>query len=169
MSFRCFAARRWTALLVLLAFLLPQLCPVPARAFFFGGVSIKDEKEMGHKFDVMVRSSLPVVEDPEVSQYVKYLLDRLVKALPPQPYSFKATVVLHNSLNAFAVPGGYVFVFTGMIMNLDREDELAGVLAHELAHVTQRHVAARLERAQYLTVGSLLLAIAGVAAGGPGV
>ena len=168
MSFRCFAARRWTALLVLLAFLLPQLCPVPARAFFFGGVSIKDEKEMGHKFDVMVRSSLPVVEDPEVSQYVKYLLDRLVKALPPQPYSFKATVVLHNSLNAFAVPGGYVFVFTGMIMNLDREDELAGVLAHELAHVTQRHVAARLERAQYLTVGSLLLAIAGVAAGGPG-
>ena len=168
MSFRSFAARRWAALPVLLAFLLPQLCPVPARAFFFGGVSIKDEKEMGHKFDVMVRSSLPVVEDPEVSQYVKYLLDRLVKALPPQPYSFKATVVLHNSLNAFAVPGGYVFVFTGMIMNLDREDELAGVLAHELAHVTQRHVAARLERAQYLTVGSLLLAIAGVAAGGPG-
>lgn len=99
---------------------------------------------------------------------MKYLLDRLVKALPPQPFDFKATVVLHNSLNAFAVPGGYVFVFTGLIMNLDREDELAGVLAHELAHVTQRHVASRLERAQYLTIGSLLLAIAGVAAGGPG-
>lgn len=91
---------------------------------------------------------------------MKYLLDRLVKALPPQPFDFKATVVLHNSLNAFAVPGGYVFVFTGLIMNLDREDELAGVLAHELAHVTQRHVASRLERAQYLTIGSLLLAIA---------
>ena len=136
MPFRRFAARRWTALLVLLAFLLPQFFPVPARAFFFGGVSIKDEQEMGHKFDVMVRSSLPVVEDPEVSQYVKYLLDRLVKALPPQPFNFRATVVLHNSLNAFAVPGGYVFVFTGMIMNLEREEELAGVLAHELAHVT---------------------------------
>ncbi|WP_298032126.1 M48 family metallopeptidase [uncultured Desulfovibrio sp.] len=161
-------ARRWSALLALLAFLLPQFFPVPARAFFFGGVSIKDEQEMGHKFDVMVRSSLPVVEDPEVSQYVKYLLDRLVKTLSPQPFRFKATVVLHNSLNAFAVPGGYVFVFTGMIMNLEREEELAGVLAHELAHVTQRHVAARLERAQYLTVGSLLLGIAGVAAGGPG-
>lgn len=160
--------RRWTALLILLAFLVPQFLPSPAQAFFFGGVSIKDEKEMGHKFDVMIRSSLSVVEDPEVSQYVNYMLNRLVKAMPPQPFSFKATVVLHNSLNAFAVPGGYVFVFTGLIMNLEREEELAGVLAHELAHVTQRHVAARLERAQYLTVGSLLLAIAGVAAGGPG-
>ncbi len=168
MTFARFAVRRWTALLVMLAFMLPQCFPASARAFFFGGVSIKDEQEMGRKFDVMVRSSLPVVEDPEVSQYVKNLLERLVKALPPQPFRFKATVVLHNSLNAFAVPGGYVFVFTGMIMNLEREEELAGVLAHELAHVTQRHVAARLERAQYLTVGSLLLAIAGVAAGGPG-
>ncbi len=168
MTFARFAVRRWTALLVMLAFMLPQCFPASAQAFFFGGVSIKDEQEMGRKFDVMVRSSLPVVEDPEVSQYVKNLLERLVKALPPQPFRFKATVVLHNSLNAFAVPGGYVFVFTGMIMNLEREEELAGWLAHELAHVTQRHVAARLERAQYLTVGSLLLAIAGVAAGGPG-
>lgn len=168
MLFRHIRTRRWAALLALLGFLLPQLIPVAAQAFFFGGVSIKDEKEMGHKFDIMVRSNLSVVEDPEVSQYVKHLLDRLVKTLPPQPFDFKATVVLHNSLNAFAVPGGYVFAFTGLIMNLDREDELAGVLAHELAHVTQRHVASRLERAQYLTMGSLLLAVAGVAAGGPG-
>ncbi|WP_165174496.1 M48 family metallopeptidase [Desulfovibrio sp. ZJ369] len=168
MLFRHTRTRRWAALLALLGFLLPQIIPAAAQAFFFGGVSIKDEKDMGRKFDIMVRSSLSVVDDPEVSQYVKYLLDRLVSALPPQPFDFKATAVLHNSLNAFAVPGGYVFVFTGLIMNLDREDELAGVLAHELAHVTQRHVASRLERAQYLTVGSLLLAIAGVAAGGAG-
>ena len=85
-----------------------------------------------------------------------------------QPFAFKAAVIRHNALNAFAVPGGYVFLFTGLMMQVEREEELAGVLAHELAHVTQRHVASRLERAQYLTVGSLLLAIAGVAVGGPG-
>ncbi|MEG6502209.1 M48 family metalloprotease, partial [Desulfovibrio sp. 1214_IL3152] len=157
------APRRWTALLVLLAFLLPQICPTPAQAFFFGGVTIKDEKEMGNKFDIMVRSNLPIIEDPEVKQYVDYMLNRLVKTIPPQPFTFKASTILHNSLNAFAVPGGYVYVFTGLIMNLDKEEELAGVLAHELAHVTQRHVASRLQRAQFVTLGSLLLAVAGVA------
>lgn len=143
------------------------LFPFSASAFFFGGVTLKDEKEMGRKFDVMMRSSLPIIEDPEIKYYVEDLLKRLVKAIPPQPYEFKSSVVLHNALNAFAVPGGYVFVFSGMLMNLDNEAELAGVLAHELAHVTQRHVSARLERAQYLTLGSLLLAVAGIALGGP--
>lgn len=148
-------------------FSISLLFPYAARAFFLGGVSLKDEKEMGHKFNLMLRSRMQVVEDPEVSSYVSEILKRLVKAIPPQPFEFRSTVVLHNSLNAFAVPGGYVFVFTGMLMNLNGEDELAGVLSHELAHVTQRHVAARLEKAQYLTIGSLLVAIAGVALGGP--
>ena len=160
------AVRRVMALLVLLSFLAAQLVAVPAQAFFFGGVTIKDEKEMGHKFDVMVRSNMGIVEDPEVSLYVNQIVERLVKTLPPQPFNFKAAVILHNSLNAFAVPGGYVYVFTGLIMNLDKEEDLAGVLAHELAHVTQHHVASRLERAQFVTIGSLLLAIAGVAVGG---
>ena len=160
------ALRRVMALFVLLAFLSAQLVAVPAQAFFFGGVTIKDEKEMGHKFDVMIRANMPIVEDPEVSQYVNQIVDRLVKKIPPQPFNFKAAVILHNSLNAFAIPGGYVYVFTGLIMNMDKEEELAGVLAHELAHVTQHHVASRLERAQFVTLGSLLLAIAGVAVGG---
>lgn len=138
-----------------------------AKAFFFGGVSLKDEKEMGRKFDVAVRSHMPMIEDPEIRQYVADLLNRLVRSTSPQPFEFKSSVVLHNALNAFAVPGGYVFVFTGLIMNLDNEAELAGVLAHELAHVTQRHVASRLERAQYLTLGALLAAVAGIAIGGP--
>ncbi len=162
------AVRRVLALLVMLSFLAAQLVAVPAQAFFFGGVTIKDEKEMGHKFDVMVRSNMGIVEDPEVSLYVNQIVERLVKTLPPQPFNFKAAVILHNSLNAFAVPGGYVYVFTGLIMNLDKEEDLAGVLAHELAHVTQHHVASRLERAQFVTIGSLLLAIAGVAVGGSG-
>ena len=146
--------------------LLVFLPATPAQAFIFGGVSIKDEKEMGQKIDAMVHAHLPTVEDPEVVQYVNGILERLVKVTPPQPFTFKGTVIRHNALNAFAVPGGYVFVFTGMIMNVEREEDLAGVLAHELAHVTQRHVAQRLERAQYLTLGSLLLAVAGIALGG---
>ena len=159
--------RRPVALVMLSVFLVAQLLlPLTARAFFFGGVSLKDEKEMGHKFDVAIRSSLPMVDDPEVSNYVDGLVRRLVKAIPPQPFTFTSGVILHNAMNAFAIPGGHVYVFTGLIMNFEDESQLAGVLSHELAHVTQRHVASRLERAQYLSVGSLLLAIAGVAVGG---
>lgn len=140
---------------------------LPAQAFFFGGVSLKDEKQIGRKFEVMMRSHMPMIEDPEVREYVSSLLGKLVRAIPPQPFEFRSSVVLHPSLNAFAVPGGYVCVFTGLIMNMENEAELAGVLAHELAHVTQRHVAARMERAQFLTLGALLVAVAGVALGGP--
>lgn len=156
------------ALLIAALVLGLLFCPcAPAYAFFLGGVSLKDEKEMGRKFEVMMRSYMPMIEDPEVRQYVNSLLSRLVHAIPPQPFEFRSSVALHPSLNAFAVPGGYVCVFSGLIMNLDNEAELAGVLAHELAHVTQRHVAARMERAQYLTLGALLAAVAGVALGGP--
>lgn len=155
------------ALAALLALLLGQLWAVPAHAFLgLGGFGIKDEKELGRKFEVLVRSQLPLVEDPEVSLYVKSIVDKLAAGLPPQPFAFAPGVVLHNSMNAFAVPGGYLFVFTGLIMNLDSEAELAGVLAHEMAHVTQRHVATRIERGKYLTIASLLLAVAGVAAAG---
>ncbi|MBD5608224.1 MAG: M48 family metalloprotease, partial [Desulfovibrio sp.] len=84
-----------------------------------------------------------------------------------QPYNFKTSVILNNSLNAFAIPGGYTYIFTGLIMNLENEEDLAGILAHEIAHVTQRHAAARMERAQYLTLGSLLVAIGGIALAGP--
>ncbi len=155
------------SLLVCLSLLFCPMLASDARAFFFGGVSLKDEKEMGRKFDSMIRSRMPMVDDPEVAAYVRDIVDRLVRAMPKQPFEFKSSVVLHNSLNAFAVPGGFVYVLTGLIMNMDREEELAGVLAHELAHVTQRHVASRMERAQYLTIGALLAAVAGVAIGGP--
>ncbi|MDR0467075.1 MAG: M48 family metalloprotease [Deltaproteobacteria bacterium] len=140
----------------------------PAHASFFGGVGIKDEVEMGRKFNMLVRAQMPMIDDPEVSMYVRSIVDRLLAALPPQPFKYTSGVIRHNALNAFAVPGGYVYVFSGLIMNFDTESELAGVLAHELAHVTQRHVASRIERGKMLTVGALLAAVAGVAVGGGG-
>lgn len=161
--------RRVPAAVMLIVMLLGQAWAPPAQAFQgLGGFGVKDEKELGRKFEVLIRSQLPLVEDPEVSQYVKSIVAKLAEGVPPQPFPFVTGVILHNAMNAFAVPGGHVFVFTGLIMNLDGESELAGVLAHELAHVTQRHVASRIERGRYLTLASLLLAVAGVAAGGSG-
>lgn len=161
--------KRGMAVFVMTAVLLGQVWVLPAHAFLgFGSFGIKDEKELGRKFEVLIRSQLPLVEDPEVAEYVKSIVTKLSKHIPPQPFTFTSGVVLHNALNAFAVPGGHVFVFTGLLMQMDNESELAGVLAHELSHVTQRHVAARMERAKYLTIATLLLAVAGIAAGGAG-
>ena len=71
---------RLCALATLFFFCLSLLYPVQARAFFFGGVTLKDENEMGRKFDVAVRSNLPMVEDPEISQYVNNLVAHIVRS-----------------------------------------------------------------------------------------
>lgn len=139
--------------------------PVQADAFLFSKFGLKEEMEMGREFEVMVKSRLPIIEDPEIRNYVQSVVDRIVDKLPPQPYKFPANVVLHNALNAFAAPGGFVFVFTGLIMNLKHESDLAGVLAHEIAHVSQRHIAGRIERSKMVSLGSLVGMLAGVAAG----
>ncbi len=167
MNIFCKKNRHWHSFCVfcmMFFLLMGQIFATPAHALFDFG--IKDEKELGRKFEVLIRSQLPLIEDPEVSLYVKGIVDRLAKVIPPQPFPFKSGVVLHNSLNAFAVPGGNIFVFSGLIMQLDNEAELAGIIAHEMAHVTQRHVADRIERSRYMSVASVLLAIAGVAVGG---
>ncbi len=161
-------ARRICLWLTLFFFVQAAVLTTPANAFFFGGVTLKDEHEMGRKFDIAVRSSLPMIDDPEISEYVRDLVTRIVKAIPPQPFRFRSGIILHNALNAFAVPGGYIYVFSGLLMNFTSEAEVVGVLCHELAHVTQHHTAQRLQRSQVISLGSLLLAVAGVAVGGGG-
>lgn len=139
---------------------------IPAWAALFGSFGIKDEQELGRKFDILVRSRMPLIEDPEIKKYIQSIVDRLAASFPPQPFPFAANILQHNSMNAFAVPGGYVFVHTGLIMQLEHESELAGVLAHELAHVTQRHIASRVERSQGVTLASLVGVLAGALLGG---
>lgn len=141
------------------------LTPIYASGLF-SSMGLKEELELGKKFNLLVRSQMAVVEDPEIVGYIQSIVDQLAASMPPQPFQFKASVVLNNSVNAFAIPGGYVFVNTGLIMNMENESELVGALAHELAHVTQRHIARRMERAQIVNVASILGALASVFLGG---
>lgn len=142
--------------------------PTAYAAGLLGDFGIRDEQELGRKFEVLVRSRMPLIEDPEVKTYIQSLVSRLEKAMPPQPFPFNANVVLHPTMNAFAVPGGYVFVHTGLVMQLEHEAELAGVLAHEMAHVTQRHIASRMERSRAVSIASMVGALAGALLGGGG-
>ncbi|MDR2892824.1 MAG: M48 family metalloprotease [Deltaproteobacteria bacterium] len=162
---------KFTALLLLLCLLfqplpLELLEPQGAEAALFGEFTIADEAKMGKEFDILVRSRLPLVQDPEIIAYFEGMAQRLTKGMPPQPFEFKVSIIRHNAINAFAVPGGYIFIHTGLITAMSDEAQVAGVLAHEMAHVTQRHIAGRIEKSQAITLLSTLGALAGAFLGG---
>jgi predicted Zn-dependent protease len=157
-----------SALLAAWLALTAPLSAVPARAGIFGSFSVKDEAELGKKLNTYIRAHFPLVEDPEVVGYVKSVVDRLAAVLPNIPFTVTTSVVRNDAINAFAAPGGYVYVFTGLLHQFDHESELAGVIAHELAHVTQRHVAGRIEAMQLISIASLAGAVAGIFLGHSG-
>ncbi|SNR59721.1 Putative Zn-dependent protease, contains TPR repeats [Humidesulfovibrio mexicanus] len=138
------------------------------RGVAFASVSIADEIEMGRKFDETIHAQMAFVEDPEVIFYVTGVVDRVASALPPQAYPIRSAVVANNSMNAFAIPGGYIYIFTGLILGVESEDQLAAVIGHELGHVTERHVAKRMEQMKYLNIASLTGMVAGVLLGASG-
>lgn len=130
--------------------------------------TIKDEKELGRKFNTAVRARLPIIEDPEIKEYVQDLGKRLVAVIPPQPWDVEINMVRSNMLNAFAGPAGYVFLFSGLVLEFEHESDLAGVLAHELAHGTQRHLADRIQKSQIIGPAAMIGMLAGAFLGGGG-
>ena len=139
-----------------------------AQAAIFGEFTIKDEAELGQKIKASVRNSFPLVEDPEIVAYTGEIFTRLMKQVPPQPFDYSINVIRHNALNAFATPGGNLFLFTGLLLAMDHEAEVAGVLAHEIAHASQRHIANRIAQTQRISLLSLAGAILGGLVGGEG-
>src|SRR5207237_10898837 len=115
---------------------------------------------------------LPVLRDAEVTAYVESGGQRLVAAIPPEfqhpefRYYFK--VINARDINAFALPGGPMFVNRGMIEAARTEGEMAGVMAHELSHVALRHGTAQATKAQKYQVGAGVAGIVGSILGGPG-
>jgi predicted Zn-dependent protease len=148
--------------------LMAATAATPATVLAFGSITIADEKEMGKKFDETIRAQMGFVDDPEVVIYVKGVVERVAKALPPQPYPIQSAVVANSTMNAFAIPGGYIYIFTGLILGVENEDELAAVISHELGHVTERHVAKRMEQTKYLNMASIAGMVAGVLLGSGG-
>ena len=110
-------------------------------------LSPADERALGEAFMREIRSRLTLVDDPLVEQYVQSLGYRLVASSDRRDLGFTFFVVEDESLNAFAAPGGFVGVNSGLITATRSESEFASVLAHEIAHVTQRHIARAIEHA----------------------
>ncbi|MFN2343380.1 MAG: M48 family metalloprotease [Desulfonatronovibrio sp.] len=142
--------------------LLLILPPSAVHPSIFGEFTISDEAELGDKIHRLIRSRFEIIEDSEITNYIRKISEKLEKASPPQPFPAKVDVVNHNAVNAFATVAGYMVIFTGLILNVESEDELASIMAHELAHITQRHVARNIERSKLISIGSLIGILAGV-------
>jgi len=121
-----------------------------------------DEREIGLQFDREIRRVVPVVEDPVVNAFVNEMGQALVAQIEPQPFLYRFRVILDPQLNAFAVPGGFVYLHSGTILAAGSADELAAVLGHEIAHVKARHIARMKEK---LAIPSMLTTLASIAAG----
>src|SRR5690606_35933106 len=106
-----------------------------------------------------------VVEDPELSEYLASLGARIASHANDGTFDFRFFLVEENSINAFALPGGFIGVNTGLILETENESELAGVLAHEVSHVTQRHIARSIYHNQRASMTSLAAMIAAVLLG----
>ncbi|MBI3797458.1 MAG: M48 family metalloprotease [Deltaproteobacteria bacterium] len=97
------------------------------------------EVEIGRKFSLVALSQLPLVRDYTVQRYVEQLGQRIVSHLDHPEFPYQFSVVQEPHLNAFSVPGGYIYLHSGLLLQVSSEDELAGVMGHEIAHVQGHH------------------------------
>jgi predicted Zn-dependent protease len=132
----------------------------------------QQDVKLGREAADEVRREYPIIEDARITGYLSGLGDRLVAGAPPelkQPiYEYSFTPVNLKEINAFALPGGPMFVHRGMFDNAAAEGEVAGVMAHELAHVLLRHGTANASKAQnpWLQLGQIAGQLGGAVVGG---
>jgi len=150
--------------LTLLVFTFVILCP---RGQVIA-ISLSEEQDLGKKFVRLIHKSMPFVEDGEVLTYVRNIGNRVAKEVGITTYQFQFFVVDAPVPNAFAVPGGYIFIYRGLIEMMSSESELASILSHELGHIVGRHLQRSIDEAKLLSVPMVAGLIAGILLGAPG-
>jgi Zn-dependent protease with chaperone function len=158
-------------LLALALFVMPLLAlgqtPISAPKNRY---KISDDVQAGQQAAQQVYQQMPILRDSSIRDYVNSVGQRLAAAIPPEfqhpEFRYTFDVVDARDINAFALPGGPMFVNRGMIEAADTEGMMAGVMAHEMSHVALRHATAQATETQKYQVGSVLGQIAGAVIGG---
>jgi len=158
-----YALRRLITLICALTFLL---CASPPLIRDVSALSIEDERKMGEEFMAQALAHFPLVEDPFANQFINDLGHYLIVPLETKNFPFHFYIIKDNSLNAFAAPGGHIFVFSGLIEAMDNIDELAAVICHEIGHISARHLSKRIEQSKYIGLATLAGILAGMLLGG---
>jgi len=123
------------------------------------------EEAVGQAFMREIRATMTIIEDPVITEYIESLGYRLASRGERHGTTFRFFVVLDDAINAFAAPGGWVGLNTGLVIAAESESELASVVAHEIAHITQRHIARGVELSERSTIATLAGILAAIAIG----
>lgn len=160
---------KFLASLLALSLCLPA--PLPAQTLPDLGdssqtvLSLQQERQLGESIMREIRASRQYLDDPEVTDYIGALGQRLAAHSPNAEQRFEFFMVDDASINAFALPGGFIGIHAGLVTTAQSESELAAVLSHEIAHVTQRHIARLFQQQKQAGMASLAaLALAILAA-----
>jgi predicted Zn-dependent protease len=132
----------------------------PAFAF-----SVGEEKEVGEQLLTMVRKGFTLIDEPDVIQYINELGQGTLAVAGSQYFDYHFFVISNKELNAFAAPSGLIFFHSGLVESLDSEEELVGVMAHEIGHVVSRHLADRIRKTAKISAVTMLGVLLGIALG----
>lgn len=157
-----YCPRKRTGWIVPVFLFLIMLC-LPLRSAH--SLSLEQEEKMGQQFAFQVSRQLDLVDDDFAHQYINALGQYLIRPLRTKPFQFRFYNVNHNALNAFAGPGGHIYIFSGLVEAVDTLDQLVAVLSHEIGHVSARHIARRFEQNKKIGMASMVGVLAGVIAG----
>ena len=128
-------------------------------------LTVGEEREIGQKLLYQIRLAFPLLDDPDISQYINELGEEVLEVAGIQYFDYHFNIIASSQFNAFAAPSGLVFFFSGLIEKMDTEDELVSVLAHEIGHVVARHIAKGMDQGTKIGVATTLLALASLALG----
>ena len=140
------------------------LCRGTAWASF----SIDDEKKLGTEFYEKIEKAGALSKNERANAFISRLGERILSHSDKVLFEFKFSIIRSSAINAFATPGGYVYINQGLINLVENEAQLAGVLAHEIAHVNGRHIAEIVDRSKVINIASLAAILAGAFLGGSG-
>jgi len=155
--------RALPALLIAALLVVSALIPC-ARA----ALTIEEENKLGREIYEKLEKANALSKNQKVNDYIRRIGEQILAHQQRIPWDFKFHVINSSAINAFATPGGYIYIFRGLITLAENESELASVMAHEIAHANARHIDQMMEKSKKLNYAALAGVIAGALLGGGG-
>ena len=129
------------------------------------GITLKQEEELSREFMKFIKAHYELIKDPVIVNYVNHVGQKLVATLGPQPFSYHFYVIKDDVYNAFAIPAGRIFIYSGLLQALNSEEELACIFGHEIAHVLCRHISQKIDMAKKVNIATMAGVVAGLLLG----
>lgn len=126
------------------------------------GITAREEQMLSREFLYAARARYEIIDDPFIDNYINELGQKLLSYFPSQPFKYHFYAINEDVYNAFAAPAGHIFVNSGLIEAMDSEEELAGILGHEISHVVCRHISDMIERSKKANLATLAGMVAGI-------